>query len=62
MCHMHDNIAEVELFHGYLKQAQNSMSEAEFFFHGTDHKSALNIVRDEIDVEASKCGRDFSDG
>ena len=62
MGHMHDNIAEVELFHDYLKQAQNSMSEAEFFFHGTDHKSALNIVHEGIDVKASKCGRDFSDG
>ena len=56
------NIADVELFHNYRKQAQNSLSEAEFFFHGTDHKSALNIVREGIDVEASKFGRDFSDG
>ena len=59
---MHDNIADVELFHDYLKQAQNSMPEAEFFFHGTDHKSALNIVREGIDVEASRRGLDFSDG
>ena len=59
---MDENIADVELFHNYRKQAQNSLSEAEFFFHGTDHKSALNIVREGIDVEASKFGRDFSDG
>ena len=59
---MHDKIPDLELFHDYLKQAQNSMQEAEFLFHGTDHKSALNIVCKGIDVESSKRGLDFSDG
>ena len=46
----------------YLAEEQNSIQGAKFWFHGTDHKSALNIIKSGIDVEASKRGRDFSDG
>ena len=37
-------------------------SAVTYWFHGTDHKSALNIVRNGIDLEKGKAGADFSDG
>ena len=57
-----EGIGEVDLFADYLKQPKDSLSEAEFLFHGTDHASALNIARQGIDLERSEPGKDFSDG
>ena len=57
-----EGIGEVDLFADYLKQPKDSLSEAEFLFHGTDHTSALNIAREGIDLERSEPGKDFSDG
>ena len=39
-----DDISKVDLLQAYLTQTQNTMSGAGFFFHGTTHQFALDIV------------------
>ena len=38
------------------------ISGATYWFHGTDHNSALNIIREGIDLGKGKAAGDFSDG
>ena len=46
----------------YLLQKQSPMSGVAYWFHSTDHDSALNIVRNGIDLSKGRSALDFSDG
>ena len=45
----------------YLHQKDHPMNEVKYWFHGTDHDSAKNIVTKGIDIERGRPGLDFSD-
>ena len=49
-------------FTDYLRQEQNPIDGVTYWFHGTDHGSALSIIRDGIDVTKGNKELDFSDG
>ena len=49
-------------FVDYLSQKQMPMEGITYWFHGTTHDSAKNIVREGIDVTRGKQKLDFSDG
>ena len=55
-------LAKVPWLTNYLAQEEAPIESIKFWFHGTDHISAQMIVKEGIDVEKSKKGRDFSDG
>ena len=51
-----------KFFTDYLRQDQNPIGGVTYWFHGTDHGSALSIIRDGIDVTKGNKELDFSDG
>jgi hypothetical protein len=51
-----------KFFTDYLRQDQNPIGGVTYWFHGTDRESALNIIKEGIDVRRGKEGLDFSDG
>ena len=49
-----------EIISEYLKQNSSTMEDTKYWFHGTDHESAINIGRHGIDITKGKEGGDFS--
>ena len=49
-------------FTTYLSQYQVPMNGVTYWFHATDHTSALNIIGNGIDLDKSRAALDFSDG
>ena len=49
-------------FTDYLRQEQKPIDGVTYWFHGTDRESALNIIKEGIDVNRGGKGLDFSDG
>jgi len=46
----------------YISQEGHSLDGSTLWFHGTDHESAMNIIKNGIDLLKGKTGGDFSDG
>lgn len=55
-------IHENPFLNEYLHQEGHNLDGSSYWFHGTDHKSARNIIRNGIDLQRGKDCGDFSDG
>ena len=51
-----------QYYQQYILQEQTPLQNVSFWFHGTDHKSASDIVRLGINVGKGRTGLDFSSG
>ena len=57
-----DELNQTTCFGDYLSQNLKPIQEVSYWFHGTDHKAALNIIQEGIDVSKGRKCLDFSDG
>lgn len=57
-----DDLKNSDLLTEFMSQDGCTLEESVYWFHGTDHKSALKIMKEGIDLDKGKDGGDFSDG